>query len=34
MIIVILGFVLVATTSVFGIINMLRQIKNIPNEKD
>jgi len=34
MIIVILGFVLVATTSVFGIINMLRQIKNIPNEED
>jgi hypothetical protein len=32
--IVILGFVLFATLSVFGTINILRQIKNLPNEKD
>jgi hypothetical protein len=34
MILIILGFVLIATVSVFGIINMLRQIKNIPNDED
>ncbi|MEY4571848.1 MAG: hypothetical protein RLZ10_1059 [Bacteroidota bacterium] len=32
--ITILGFVLFATLSVFGTINMIRQIKNLPNEKD
>jgi hypothetical protein len=33
-ILIIIGYVIIATTSVFGIINMLKQIKNIPNEKD
>jgi hypothetical protein len=32
--ITILGFVLFATLSVFGTINMIRQIKNLPDEKD
>ncbi len=32
--IIILGFVLFATLSVFGTINMIRQIKNLPDEKD
>ncbi len=31
-VITILGFVLVATLSVFGTINMIRQIKKLPNE--
>ena len=29
---IILGFVFFATTSVFGVIDLLRQIKKLPNE--
>lgn len=29
---IILGFVFFATTSVFGIIDLIRQIKKLPNE--
>ena len=29
---IILGFVFFATTSVFGIVDLIRQIKKLPNE--
>jgi hypothetical protein len=31
-VLIIMGFVTLATMSVFGTINMIRQIKKLPNE--